>query len=597
MKAIKSIHYLVYFVLSVFLFASCDDFLDKTPEAQVTDEDVFGTYEDFQGFLDPNYGELMDYNQTYLAQTMFLGGEIVTTYAYNEFYSDKGNYWSIIAANTSSIHYQTAAGGRGYGVGVDKSFGIWIGGWRGIRRSNVALRNLKLLVDATDEERKLIEGQALFFRAYFHGDIMANFGGMPYIDSVFSAADELKKPRLLYQEATERIVQDLDKAIALLPENWDETGPGSQRIGANTGRITKGCALAYKQKFLLYAGSPLMNGFSGNDFTYNVDFCRRAADAGWEMIKLANKGVYALVPFTNYSDIFYKNNGTQPWTTETILHRNEYRIGTGNSYNFMRRQFLATYLGGASPWNKSANQLIVDRFEMADGTPYKLAYDTDNSKRWQNRDPRFKYNFYVDRDKLGANASSVAKLFTGTDVQARPGNFYATPYIIKKFMPYNCNNFDKVYTQFLFIVPLMRLAEVYLDYAEAVTAAYGPTGTAPGSTLTAVDAINIVRARAGMPAVTAAATGYNSFMDLVWNERTVELIYESHYWFDIRRWYVAHLPEYKDLVDLQFDKNWTYFNRKLVYSRVFDNPKHYWLPIYRDQVQLYKNMYQNPGWE
>ena len=65
----------------------------------------------------------------------------------------------------------------------------------------------------------------------------------------------------------------------------------------------------------------------------------------------------------------------------------------------------------------------------------------------------------------------------------------------------------------------MRLAEVYLDYAEAVTAAYGPTGSVPGSGFTAVDAINVIRARAGMPPVTAAATGYNSFMELVWNER------------------------------------------------------------------------------
>jgi hypothetical protein len=143
----------------------------------------------------------------------------------------------------------------------------------------------------------------------------------------------------------------------------------------------------------------------------------------------------------------------------------------------------------------------------------------------------------------------------------------------------------------------MRLAEVYLDYAEAVTAAYGPTGSVPGSGFTAVDAINVVRARAGMPPVTAAATGYNSFMELVWNERSVELCFESHYWWDTRRWHIAHLEENKPIIDLKFDYNWTYFTRSLYITKVFEDPKHYWLPLPKDIVFLYKEMYQNAGWQ
>ncbi len=85
-------------------------------------------------------------------------------------------------------------------------------------------------------------------------------------------------------------------------------------------------------------------------------------------------------------------------------------------------------------------------------------------------------------------------------------------------------------------------------------------------------------------------------MDLVRNERIVELAFEAHYWFDIRRWHVGHLPEYKELVTLDFDKDWTYFNRRTWNTKTFDE-KHYWLPIYKDQVQLYEGFYQNPGWE
>ena len=111
------------------------------------------------------------------------------------------------------------------------------------------------------------------------------------------------------------------------------------------------------------------------------------------------------------------------------------------------------------------------------------------------------------------------------------------------------------------------------------------------------DAINVVRNRAGMPPVTEDATGYNSFMELVWNERAVELCFEGHYWFDIRRWYIAHLPEHKQIIDLNFDYDWTSFSRSLYITKVFEDPKHYWLPLPKDIVFLYKEMYQNAGWQ
>ena len=114
--------------------------------------------------------------------------------------------------------------------------------------------------------------------------------------------------------------------------------------------------------------------------------------------------------------------------------------------------------------------------------------------------------------------------------------------------------------------------------------------------MTAVDAVNIVRARVNMPPVKAAATGYASFMDLVRNERDVELCFEGHFFNDIRRWYIAHLPENLPCVDFKFDKNWTTFSRATIKTKVFENPKHYWLPINRDQTLLYPGFYQNPGW-
>lgn len=604
MRTTQIINYLFYLVLVVHFCTSCQEFLDKAPEAVITEGDIFSTFASFQGFIETNYNLLNDFNQGHAQNGMYFGGEAYGGWG-NNIQTMRGNYWGVIGPNAYN-HFKVTYGATtpaSYGEANTSSgryWGIWGGGWQGIRYCNVALRKIHLLVDATQEEKDLIEGQAYFFRGYFHGNILKNFGGMPYVDTVFSASDELKLPRLSYHECTERVIEDLDRAIPLLPKDWEETGPGSQRPGANAGRITRGTALAYKQNFLLWAGSPLPNGTCGNGFVYNVDYCKRAAAAGWEMIKLANEGYHELMPWEQYYRNFHnKNDGTTIWTKETILQRMNYRFGDGTErpYGWAKRICLPVYLGGQAVAISNPNQTIIDRFEMADGTRYKVEYDYDDNKRWENRDPRFGFNFVVDREKVGANVRSVWKGYMDfNDPQARPTNVAFTPYLNKKFIGYNVNGIDRQTTKFQQVNPLMRFAQVYLDYAEAVTAAYGPTGTAPGSNLTAVDAVNIVRARAGMPPVTAAADGYNSFMDLVWNERIVEFMWESHYWYDIRRWYVAHLPEHREYIDLQFDKDWTYFNRVEKFYRVHDNPKHYWLPIYQDQVLLYKDFYQNPGW-
>ncbi len=599
MKTIMKIKYLLIFLLGIFLFNSCADYLEKTPESDVTDEDVFGTYPSFQGFVDNMYPHIKSSLGWWYAMTMNWGGEVYHTHHTSNAVLN-GDYYYMLNFASSILGNGVNRTGAEWGSDISGR-GIWTGGWYCIRRANLALEKLPLLRDATDEEKRLIEGQAYFFRAYFYGEILRIWGGMPYIDHVLQASDEMVLPRITYHEGVERIVEDLDKAITLLPDNWDNTGPGSERIGANHGRITKGAALGFKQRHLLYAASPLMNGASGNTYTYNIDYARRSAEAGWELIKLANQGVYSLVPLAQYSDNFYKLTRNTVWTDETILARSRpYNIGNANYTSILSDAYIPIHLSDRKPTNMSGNQAFVDRFEMADGTRYLVEYDTDDNKRWKNRDPRFYKNYYVDRDKIGDHPNSFVSLWVGPEEIARPLNQVPLSYHIAKFWPYNVNTYDRVTSNLMLLVPQMRLAEAYLSYAEAVTIAYGPDGKAPGADLSAVDAVNIVRARANMPPVTSEATGYDTFLDLVWNERAVELAHEDHYWFDIRRWYIAHLDEYKglkirDFVSLDFDKDWTYFTRSVYTQRIFEM-KHYWFPIPKTQAFLYKEFYQNPGW-
>jgi starch-binding outer membrane protein, SusD/RagB family len=598
----KTIRYVMIFFMSVLIFSSCEDYLDKTPAAVVTENDVFSTYASFQGFIDPNYAEIVDYGQNYLVTTMNYGGD---TYSYVSWASgwlgNRGDYQYMAGNPPNTPTLFNNSGSNAWGPNT--TGGIWAGGWRGIRVCNLALKKMALLTEATEEEKKLLLGQIYFFRAFFHAEILTGYGGMPYVDTVFAATDNLNMPRISYQECTKKIVADYDRAIELLPANWDLTTVGAARPGANTGRITKGAALAYKQKHLLYAASPLMNKYSGNDYTYNVQLSKDAAAAGWAFLKDLVPSQYQLVAFANYYDNFSKIDGTIPWTTETIFQRVDRRYGSGVFGSNLGRTYAGPGRFGGSENTESVNQMYVDKFEMSDGTRYDPAYDSDNTKRWENRDPRFRKNIIIDKEQHGLTAVSVIRLFDpifgvgGTD-KTVTGQI-ALPYVIKKWWRVGVNTYDKLWNDLRIITPRMRLAEVYLDYAEAVTAAYGPTGTAPGSTITAVDALNVVRARAGMPPVTAAATGYANFMDLVRNERNVELCFEGHYWFDIRRWYIGHLPENKAIIDLRFDKDWTpaSFQRILFFTRIFEDPKHYWLPLPRNMTLLYKEMYQNPGWD
>jgi hypothetical protein len=595
----KTICYVMIFGLGVLLFSSCEEYLEKTPEATVTDEDVFTTYESFQGFLDPNYGDVVDYLTMYPSTTANMGGESLNNFiSWSPAYTTwEGDYWYIAGADDYSFNDYTSLYMNGkYGYGIFKNTsggGIWTGGWRGIRRCNVALEYLHLLSDATEEEKLLIEGQIYFFRAYFHHQIIDAFGGMPYIDKVYSPNENVQLDRLTYQECAEKIVEDYDKAIALLPADWDKTVVGGQRPGANTGRATKGAAMAYKAKLLLYAGSPLMNKFSGGDYNYDISYCERAAAAGWEMIQLVRTGVYELTAFDDMQNMYARKDGIQPWTRETIWQK--VRVGGGyyDWESYIRRQYCFARLGGR--YCEQVNQLYVDKFEMADGSRYKVEYDEDNTKRWEFRDPRFRKNIIIDRDQYGYDERSIVNLYEGAGSDKTSESQVSLPYLIKKFWPIGVNGFDNDYANLCITCPLMRLAEVYLDYAEAVTVAYGPDGKAPGADITAVEAINIVRDRSGMPPVSAAATEYPSFMDLVRNERDVELCFEGHYWYDTRRWHTAHLN--LECVDLSFDKNWTTFTRSVIKTRVFEDPKHYWLPINRDQTLLYPGFYQNPGWE
>src|SRR5438132_12941675 len=112
------------------------------------------------------------------------------------------------------------------------------------------------MIDATQEEKDVIKGQLLFFRGFFHFQLMSFWGGLPYIDTVLSSSVKLELPRLSYRETALRAAKDFEDAAALLPANWDNSTVGQATLNNNRQRVTKSAALAMKGRDLLYAASP-----------------------------------------------------------------------------------------------------------------------------------------------------------------------------------------------------------------------------------------------------------------------------------------------------------------------------------------------------
>ena len=400
----------------------------------------------------------------------------------------------------------------------------------------------------------------------------------------------------LYPTA-ERIVSDLEKAVELLPVDWELTQTGQVTSGENIGRLTKGVALAVKAEALLFCASPLFNGVETGSYIYNADYAQRAAEAAWKVIELADQGLYSLTPWGDeYKKNFFRRDGQRNnITTETVFPH----TWRGHSRYFGRGVLPPSHGGSSSGYN-GVTQNYVELFEMANGLPIDdpdSGHDLMNP--WEDRDPRFRFNIAVDGDRIVTGREepwAFFQLYIGGNERAN--NCSRTGFGSKKYWDELFNNTNRgINTSVVFNPPRMRLAEIYLFYAEAANEGYnGPNGKHPAANLTAVDAINEVRNRAGMPGVHSKFLGSKeAFRERVWNERAVELAFENKRWYDLRRWYVLHLPKHTDLYELRFPQDHSWFERVLHHS-IPIKERHYWLPLPVAQVSLYPEWKQNPGW-
>jgi len=435
------------------------------------------------------------------------------------------------------------------------------------------------IADNTDKQYKeQLTGEVHFLRAYMYYVLMAQYGGVPIIDWVVNIGEDYNIPRNTFEETINFIVADLDAAMAngRLDKQTDKT------------RATNGAVMALKSRVLLYAASelhhnngawtngyahPELIGYKNGDRQKLYSEAKKAAEAVMGMgYALYNK--MPMSPMVNYQQLFLELH-----SSEQIFITKYDKIHPA----YWATDWIAWIYGPPSFGGWGLNQVtgnLANAFENKDGT--RFDFESQKQNPYLNRDPRFYANILYHGANWFNNKNGVLTPLK-IDINGIDGNNgNTTGYYIKKFISPNENDYyfgkkqPQPYVQ-------IRYAEVLLNYAEACLGL--------GQEAEAKQALNQIRKRAGMPDIPASETG-QALIDRYRNERRVELMWETHRFFDVRRWMIAE-QAYGEIYGVKFDG--TNFSQ-VVFENHHWNPSHYFIPIKYEEMKKNTALIQNPGY-
>ena len=420
--------------------------------------------------------------------------------------------------------------------------------------------------------------EARVLRAFFFFELAKRYGdiAMPLEKLDIEGANTIAKTS--FDSAIEYIVSECDACAPELPVTYAGVP------NAETGRITKGFAMALKSKALLYAASELHNP------TMDTDKWKRSASAALDLI---NTRYYTLDPADKC------NNPASP---EVVLARRNDNSNTFELYNFPIRFTEGQKSGSLAVMGTFPTQNLVDAFQTKNGYPVTLeasGWVSDDpefspARPYLNRDPRFTRTILCNGDSF---KSSVIALYEGgrDDAPVADGGS-PTGYFLKKYIQ-ETTDFDPdapVNNRHHWIV--YRYAETLLTYAESMVEAFGnPDYSDAEYPYSARWALNQVRSNASMPEVTVS--GKDEFIEALRNEWRVEFAFEDHRFWDIRRWKIGSETEEIYGVKITQVSGSTYSYQRFLYESRRWNDRMYLYPI--PQTELYKNSNlapQNPGW-
>lgn len=554
-------------ILFPIIFSSClESYLDKSPESDLTTEDVYKKIDNFKKFFLTVYeGKRYDGEWKYYSiksASPFYWGLTADKYSW-EGITDCADHGRLGGAQTFKSGKVTPMLNGFMYVGYRPILGPM---FHSIRICNLTLENIHLL----EADQVVIDdyiAQAHFVRAFAHFVLVRLWGGMPYLTKSLGAedVDQWDSPRLSRHETLIRIAADMDTAAIYFAKagkmRRDNPTPGGagHLTDPEQDRPNGVAAKAYKARALLYAASPLNNELGVKDW-------EDAAKASWEAIEIAKQNGYELLSAArykeNYVGVKYTNEQLWGWSQGTLNYNNGYLQGRINGMFGGSK----TGFSGECP-----TQNFVDKFETKYGEALNTQAERDlaaaaghynEQDPYKDRDPRFYIDIIFNQapNIIGwtdAKAQIYYTMVNGTAVYAELLDqsylgVTKTGYYTRKIWGEQSvkNKFSARYSD-----PMIRLGELYLNYGEAANEAYGPNGSSPGASLTAVQAINVIRARIGQPVVlTQYTASKDNFRTRIKNERNVELSFEGHYYHDIRRWKDAPVAYAGPLIGVEIEK-------------------------------------------
>ena len=418
----------------------------------------------------------------------------------------------------------------------------------------------------------LFPAEVRFLRAFYYFELAKRYGSIPLLTRSYGM-----------EEINSVVPSSFDDIIAFIVKECDEIAdqlPVDHRnYRGDTGRATKGAVLALKSRALLYAASPLHNE-NGE--------AQKWAEAAKAAAAVINMNHYSL-PKIGDDPLYVASGGNDILSSPQLIFERR----NGPSSDFEARNEPMGYegsLGGNTP-----TQNLVDAFEMKDGTPF----DWNNAQHVQNiyvdnagnptRDPRLYLNvLYNGAAWLDQTVeTNEGGLHTGMEGGTKTG------YYLRKHMNELVSLDPVTPLEKEHHFPLFRYAEILLNYAEAAYEWVGADVVPEGCPMTARAALNLVRDCADMPHVTA--TG-DEFRERLRNERRIELAFEDHRFWDIRRWKIGEVV--KDIYGIQISgTSGSYsYQRVLVEHHQWDD-KMYLFPIPQEEIYKNGNLVQNEGWE
>jgi hypothetical protein len=586
----KKYKFILFSIISILiLFPACEEALDFQNDGRITMDQVFKDRRKIQGYLNSCY----NYDVKPPIARASYSDEAEDSDVNNP--DSKFSGWYAGAATASTF-------------GSYAFDNPWGNLYQGIRKCNIFLENIPTADAYGIEDTKIgWEAQARTLRALYYLQLIKRYGGVPLIkEPVETTHDYSADERASFSEVVQFILDECDKA---LEAPATESGFPWEIFENQYGIMTRAVAYAIKSQAVTYAASPLWSDgtFTWEDATaINKEALAQCLTHDYELFDLQPSADAAQ---NAYADYFIRTSNDRRAADKETIYR-------GARMSIWRLAGLPTN-PGVEKAGPSPSQELIDSYEMANGMPPILGYSDENhlnpvintesgydpNNPYENRDPRFYASIYYNGAVRNLDDPGGKKIetFAGGEEQLSETDrkYTKTGYYIRKFNNYKSgiNNESDGENR------IFRLAELYLNFAESAYQSHGPDDQidlGAGISMSARDAVNAIRERADMPPLPSGLS-VQDFEKRYRNERRVELAFEGHRFFDVRRWKILNVTDnfVTGMRIMKDGEEYTYERFKLTDRQVYSD-KYLIYPIPEDEVlkilELTGENWQNSGW-